>query len=67
MTLLGEQAMKEGISKGGQNFWCETCQDTGFVGLLFKKRCPGCGGNPLNIVRRRPPPPSGSEEKSRKN
>jgi hypothetical protein len=54
------------MSKGGQNFMCDKCQDKGHVlGALFgvlpaPKTCPKCNGDPRSAMPPRPPAPMGS-------
>jgi hypothetical protein len=50
-----------------KNFMCRVCEDTGKVGLVFKKICPQCEGNPEAYFLKTfkapsslpPPPPPG--------
>jgi hypothetical protein len=50
-----------------RNFFCRCCEDTGKVGIIFKKTCPTCEGDPVKYFHEhfpKPPPPKGSGGKS---
>ena len=50
MKILSENPTKN----QGMNFICWTCRDTGKVGIIFRKVCPKCFGDPTKEIPPRP-------------